>query len=312
MSTSHYVIDPLAVNPVDRSVTKLRYVSVTRYSPEWRSIFHTHPCAEVFYVTGGSGYLLLAGTSVPIGVNDVLIVNSSTEHTERSSEDDPLEYIVMGVDGLEVIAGDDGGDGYSIIHFQTDGEQILFYLRCLLKEIETKLPGYNTVCQDLLEVVLLLLMRSSKFTVTFIPAAHKSSKECAVVRRYIENNFKENLTLDNLAAVAHVSKYYLSHAFSREYGTSPINYLLLCRVQESMHLLAETSLSLSQIAEMLGFSSPSYFSQSFRRIQGMSPMAYRNQIRNSDNASVANGSTDLQENSSAAGAVLSMQPDMLL
>lgn len=287
MSTSHYVLDPLTVNPVDRSVTKLLYVSVTRYSPEWHSILHTHPCAEVFFVTGGSGSLSLVDKTVPIGVNDVIIVNPSTEHTELSSEDQPLEYIVMGVDGLEAISGDDGGNGYSIIHFQTGGEQILFYLRCLLKEIETRLPGYSTICQDLLEVVLLLLMRRSQFTVTFVPALHKSSKECAIVRRYIENHFKESLTLDDLAAVAHVSKYYLAHAFSREYGTSPINYLLSCRIQESLYLLSETRISLSQIADMLGFSSPSYFSQSFRRIKGLSPMAYRNQCRNTEQTNSA-------------------------
>lgn len=287
MSTSHYVLDPLTVNPVDRSVTKLLYVSVTRYSPEWHSILHTHPCAEVFFVTGGSGSLSLVDKTVPIGVNDVIIVNPSTEHTELSSEDQPLEYIVMGVDGLEAISGDDGGNGYSIIHFQTGGEQILFYLRCLLKEIETRLPGYSTICQDLLEVVLLLLMRRSQFTVTFVPALHKSSKECAIVRRYIENHFKESLTLDDLAAVAHVSKYYLAHAFTREYGTSPINYLLSCRIQESLYLLSETRISLSQIADMLGFSSPSYFSQSFRRIKGLSPMAYRNQCRNTEQTNSA-------------------------
>ncbi len=309
MSTSHYVIDPLAVNPVDRSVTKLRYVTVTRYSPEWHSIFHAHPCAELFYVTGGSGHFLLAGKTVPIGINDVIIVNPGIEHTENSSEDDPLEYIVMGIDGMDVISGDDGEDGYSIIHFQTDGEQILFYLRRLLQEIETRLPGYNTVCQDLLEVVLLLLMRHSKFTVTFIPVVHKSSKECAVVRRYIENNFKQNLTLDDLASIAHVSKYYLSHAFSREYGTSPINYLLSCRVQESMHLLSETSLSLSQIAGMLGFSSPSYFSQSFRRIQGVSPMSYRKQALKSDKASdLKNKSDPFPAHSAASEEVPSGTP----
>ncbi len=280
MSTSHYVLDPLAVNPVDRSVTKLLYVSVARYSTEWHSTPHTHPCAELFFVTGGCGCLKLSSQSIPITTHDVIIVNSSIEHTEISSKERPLEYIVMGVDGLESISGDDGSDGYSIIHFQSGGEQILFYLRCLLKEIETKLPGYNTVCQDLLEVVLLLLMRRSEFTVTFVPSNRKSSRECAIVRRYIENHFKENLTLDDLAAVAHISKYYLAHAFSREYGISPIHYLLSCRIQESLYLLSETSISLSQIAGMLGFSSPSYFSQSFRKIQGISPMAYRIQCRN--------------------------------
>lgn len=282
MSTNHYVLEPLPADLIDRSVTKLLYVSVTRYSPEWHSIPHTHPCTEIFFVTGGSGSLSLTGKILPIGVNDVIIVNPGAEHTELSSDEHPLEYIVMGIDGLETISGDDEGDGYSILHFQSGGEQILQYLRSLLKEIEFRLPGYNTICQNLLEIVLLLLVRRSQFTVTFAPAIQKPSKECAVVRRYIENHFKESLTLDNLAAVAHVSKYYLAHAFSREYGTSPINYVLSCRIQESLHLLSETHMSLSQIAGILGFSSPSYFSQSFRRIKGLSPKAYRDQCQNAD------------------------------
>ncbi len=217
MSTSRYVLDPLAVNPIDRSVTRLLYISIARYSSEWNSILHTHPCAEVFFVTDGSGFLKTNDQSVPISTNDVITVNSNIEHTEVSSDEHPLEYIVMGVDGLEVISGENGENGCSIVHFQTGSEQILFYLRSLLKEIENKYPGYNTVCQDLLEVVLLLLMRHSQFTVTFVPAARKSSKECAIVRRYIENHFKENLTLDDLAALAHISKYYLVPAFNREY-----------------------------------------------------------------------------------------------
>lgn len=283
MSTNRYVMDPPAVTPVDRSVTKLLYLSIARYSAEWNSTLHTHPCAEVFFVTDGSGYLRTNAQAVPIGVNDVIIVNSNIEHTEVSSETRPLEYIVMGVEGLEAVSNDDkndgAADGYSVISFQTGGEQFLFYLRCMLAEMENKHPGYHTICQDLLEVVLLLLMRRSRFTVTFIPSTRRSNKECAIARRYIENHFKENLTLDDLAAAAHVSKYYLVHAFSREYGTSPINYLLSCRIKESLYLLSKTRMPLSQISGMLGFSSPSYFSQSFRRIQGISPMEYRRQSR---------------------------------
>lgn len=283
MSTSRYILDSLTATPIDRSVIKLLYISIARYSTEWNSMLHTHPCAEVFFVTDGSGFLRTNDQTMPIGTNDVIIVNSNIEHTEVSSDTSPLEYIVMGVDGLEAISSDVDSDeqlgGCSIIHFQSGSEQILFYLRCLLGEIENRHPGYNTVCQDLLEVVLLLLMRHSQFTVTFVPTAHKSSRECAVARRYIENHFKENLTLDDLAAAAHVSKYYLVHSFTKEYGTSPINYLLTCRIQESLYLLSRTRLSLSQISGMLGFSSPSYFSQSFRRIQGISPMEYRKQCK---------------------------------
>ena len=93
------------------------------------------------------------------------------------------------------------------------------------------------------------------------------------------NHFKENLTLDQLAGLAHINKYYLSHAFRREFNISPISYLISRRIQESRFLLAETDHSLSQIAQILGFSSLSYFSQSFRRQEGISPMEYRRQRR---------------------------------
>jgi AraC-like DNA-binding protein len=51
------------------------------------------------------------------------------------------------------------------------------------------------------------------------------------------------------------------------------------RIEESKYLLAETDLSLSQVAQMLGFSSPSYFSQVFRRTQNLSPTEYRQNTR---------------------------------
>ena len=68
-----------------------------------------------------------------------------------------------------------------------------------------------------------------------------------------------------LAEVAHVNKYHLSHTFQREYGISPISYLITRRIREGRHMLENTSYSLSQIAHSIGFSSPSYFSQSFRK-----------------------------------------------
>ncbi len=280
MSENRYTLDTWTVMPVDRAVTRLLYVSAARYSAEWHSTLHTHPCTEVFFVTGGRGYLQMADRVIHLNVGDVIVVNPNTEHTEVSSEEGPLEYIVMGVDGMEALAEEETSGGCSVLHFQNEQDTLRFCMRNMLRELETRLPGYDTICQDLLEIVLLHLVRRSEFTVTFVPSIRKSSKECALVRRYIDNHFKEDLTLDGLAAVAHVSKYYLVHSFTKEYGTSPINYLLSCRIKESLHLLSETRMPLSQIAELLGFSSPSYFSQSFRRIQGTSPMEYRKQSKN--------------------------------
>ena len=121
-------------------------------------------------------------------------------------------------------------------------------------------------------------MRHTDFSLTVTPA-QQSSKECAEARRYIDSNFKENISLDQLAELTHVNKYYLVHSFSKEYGVSPINYLIGRRIEESRYLLADTNHSLSQISHMLGFSSPSYFSQSFRKLEGISPMEYRKRQR---------------------------------
>lgn len=98
---------------------------------------------------------------------------------------------------------------------------------------------------------------------------------------YIDHHYKENITLDQLAEKVSITKYYMVHAFKREYGVSPINYIINCRIKEGKRLLAETDLSLSQIAAILGFSSSSYFSQTFRNAEGTSPTEYRkaNQVK---------------------------------
>ena len=85
--------------------------------------------------------------------------------------------------------------------------------------------------------------------------------------------------MEQLAGKVHMNKYYLVHTFKEEYGVSPINYMISRRIVESKYLLAETDLSLAQIAQVLGFSSPSYFSQAFRKAQGISPMDYRKSTR---------------------------------
>lgn len=98
---------------------------------------------------------------------------------------------------------------------------------------------------------------------------------CAAAKRYIDENYNEAISLDKLAEIAHVNKYYLSHSFKKEYGSSPIDYMLKRRITEAKALLSSTDYSLIQIAEQLGFGSPAYFSKCFRKVEGISPSGYR-------------------------------------
>ena len=81
--------------------------------------------------------------------------------------------------------------------------------------------------------------------------------------------------MEQLAQFSHVNKYYLVHAFSNVYGISPINYLMRARVEKAKTLLSTTDFSLSVISRSCGFSSSSYFSQTFKKLSGMSPSAFR-------------------------------------
>jgi len=106
------------------------------------------------------------------------------------------------------------------------------------------------------------------------------AKEYNRVKRYIDSNYSKNITLDHLADVAHVNKYYLSHLFSKEFGVSPIKYLTERRIQVSKELLSSTDYSIAQISNSCGFSSQSYFSQSFKKFTDMTPAEYRGIYRN--------------------------------
>lgn len=93
------------------------------------------------------------------------------------------------------------------------------------------------------EILVTVIIRYSKIQ-PIIKLIGRASKECAEVKKYIDTNFRESITLDQLAEMAHVNKYYLAHSFSREYNTSPINYLIERRRCESCYLLCDANYSL--------------------------------------------------------------------
>ena len=198
MSNKRYEVNTPGVSPVDRDVTKLLYVSTAKYGGDWHSLMHTHACTELFYVVGGMGQFKVAEKLIPVSPDDLVIVNPNVEHTEVSLNASPLEYIVLGVEGMEFAADENGDRRYSAFNFHSGREDILPYLRGMLREIEQKSAGYEVVCQDLLEILVVKLMRHTDFSLTVTPA-QQSSKECAEARRYIDSNFKENISLDQLA-----------------------------------------------------------------------------------------------------------------
>ena len=146
---------------------------------------------------------------------------------------------------------------------------------CIMEE---KRKDYELVCQNLLEVMVVRLLRRSNFSFEYETSV-KSSRECIKLKQYIEANYNQDITLDMLAQISHLNKYYLAHAFTRYFGCSPINYLCEVRIKASKELLASTDYSITEIAQLSGFSSQSYFAQCFQKYCRMTASAYRKSCR---------------------------------
>lgn len=273
MSRHYYSLDKNQSFTI-RGSAKLLNIASSRYGGDWHSVPHTHTHTELFFIVSGKGQFLIQEQLFPVDISSLVIINPNVIHTEVSLNAQPLEYIVLGLEGVELATSKNSNGQFCILnHFES--AEISSCLRNILREMEQKSTGYEDVCQAFMEILIIRLMRSTSLAVPEEPQMISGNRQCAAVRRYIELHFKEALTLEQLAEEAHMNKYYLSHAFKREYGVSPINYMISRRIEESKYLLAETDLSLSQIAQLLGFSSLSYFSQVFRRTQTISPLEFR-------------------------------------
>ncbi len=91
----------------------------------------------------------------------------------------------------------------------------------------------------------------------------------------IHNNFQDDLSLDDLARVAAMSRFHFLRCFKAHVGTTPYAYLLQVRLRTATIWLRSSSRSITDIALACGFTSPSRFSEAFYRQYHCSPSAYR-------------------------------------
>lgn len=91
---------------------------------------------------------------------------------------------------------------------------------------------------------------------------------------YIESNFREPISLDDVARVACASKFHFARIFRAQIGLSPMQYVRWRRVLEAKRLLRSGREPLATIATSLGYFDHSHFSRSFRLALGMSPHQY--------------------------------------
>ena len=159
MSNSRYELE----SPFSSEGARLLYITEAQFGEDWHSTLHTHACTELFYCVRGIGEFMLEGRSLPVGSDDLVIVNAGVSHTESSMTANPLEYIVLGVDGLEFRFGENG-ESFAVLNYRDNRSEIVFFLRTLLREASEQPAQWEQVCQHLLDVLLVKLRRHTRFT----------------------------------------------------------------------------------------------------------------------------------------------------
>lgn len=269
MSNYHYSIKASGISKLN---IKLLSVSTSKAEDDWKSIPHTHPFTELFFVTAGNGFFLCEQDRHPIKSGDLIITPPYTEHTEQSGKTHPLEYFVLGIDKISFL-GSNQSPVQILQNFGKDSA-IPELLKQILLEAKTEQYASDIICQNLLEILLLKIIRSRKLIPISITSV-KMTKECAQIKQFIDKNYAQRITLDTLTGFTHMNKYYLVHSFTKYTGMSPIQYLNKRRLESACYLLTSFNYSISDIASMTGFSSQSYFTQAFRKTYGTTPVKYR-------------------------------------
>lgn len=253
---------------------RLLYVSAPMFSSEWHSVLHTHTNAELFFVLNGEGQFCVETEIFSMKKHDIVIISANISHTELHFENKDFEYVVVGMDGIDFFNAAHMDCGY--LHFKSSesSDELLPLFNLMLTEIEQKNAEYNRLCQDVLDILMIKIMRTATTAITITPAK-RSNKECDKIKKYIDVNFTKEITLASLAEMAHLSKYYLVHSFTKKTGVSPIVYLNDRRIEESKRLLSSTDYSVLNISAYLGFTTQSYFGHCFKMRVGMSPIEFR-------------------------------------
>jgi AraC-like DNA-binding protein len=99
------------------------------------------------------------------------------------------------------------------------------------------------------------------------------------VRQNADSAVARPVQVAELAAGCGLSADYVARLFARRYGMTLQHYLLLRRMEQARHLLVSSGLGIAEIGRRVGLPDPQYFNKQFRRVAGLSPLAYRHGTR---------------------------------
>ena len=261
---------------------RLLYVSEIRPDASAHPrVMHAHEdFVEIILICSGSSEYLIHDKKYYIQPGDLLVYNAGVVHDEISGPDMEIGSYCVAIGGLHMpdlranaLLPDDAG--YVFPTGQSFGDlRILFEM--MFRNLASGEPRAESFCHSLMHALLVKVLTVTDGVDAIV---EKPVEEPHVlgrrIKEYIDRHYMEPITLQSMGEALHISPYYLSHVFKQMSGYSPVQYLLRRRIGEAQTLLITTDLSITRIAEMVGYDTQSYFNLQFTKNVGMPPNKYR-------------------------------------
>lgn len=227
----------------------------------------------IHYIISGSGYYKVKQHTYDLHAGDTFLVYPNSEVVYYADENDPWEYAWVGFTGSDasmILTATDFSPENPCITDTPMGEsihrQILHIYDARGNEFE-----HAVEMTGRLYTMLALFMHSSNRNDT------QNSTNSYVQKgiEYISANYSYAITVEDIADYVGVSRSHLFRSFETVLHQSPKEYLTDFRMKQACYLLEHSQLSITAIANSLGFDNSLYFSKTFHKQKGVSPKEYR-------------------------------------
>ncbi|WP_195262635.1 MULTISPECIES: helix-turn-helix domain-containing protein [unclassified Clostridium] len=257
---------------------KITYANIQEYPIHW------HNSIEILYVLRGSVNINIDTDSFELLEKELEIINVDEAHRIYSNEDnkvlifhiDPyfFEKYYKDINNIFFYTNstDDGaqeGEEYDLLRN---------FLAKLLCEAIQKLDDYDKEIESILIDLLYHLINNFHYLTYEKEELKEKTEQLARYHRiskYIFNNYDSNITLQEIAKKEFLSPHYLSHEIKYATGNSFTDLVNQTRVEESVKLLLDSDLSISDISDEVGFSHVRYLNKNFKNYYGCTPLQYR-------------------------------------
>ena len=243
---------------------------------------HAHEELSIGVTTEGVQEFFCDGRTFRSHPGDIILFNPGDVHTGNPGTGDVLKYKMLYFDPdklypLVACAGNKTITDFRIPHTHFKDpllRDILFGITGLAEAS----AGASILEQE--HALYALATRIAKILGQFQPDGRTGKKNAVpgIVRDYIHDNIRENITIDDLSRVANISKFHLIRLFCRQFGLTPHKYIINHRINKVRNALKK-GMSATDVAHQFGFFDTSHLNRHFKQAYGITPTQYQTQIQ---------------------------------